>query len=222
MENKVRIKDHLKLCLVTKTTINTFDVYKKFLLQAVEGGVTLVQLREKFKNPTELKSIALELKSILKVPLIINDNIEIAKEIDADGVHLGQSDSSPILARELLGPKKIIGLSIETLPQLTIANQLTCINYIAASAVFPSKNKSDCKTIWGLDGLQKITQLSKHPVVAIGGIDQHNIQQIIENGASGAAVIGAIHDQDDPKTAARNLLKKINQQLERNKTCIKD
>jgi len=214
------IEDHLKLCLVTNTQTTPFFLYKKFILQAIEGGITSVQLREKSKNLTQIRDIALELKGILshyKIPLIINDYIEIAKEIDADGIHLGQSDLAPSDARQLLGPNKIIGLSIESFEELEIANQLTCIDYIAASAVFPSKNKSNCKTIWELSGLQKITQKSKHPVIAIGGINDCNIQHVIESGACGVAVIDAIHCHHNPKEAASHLIKKINQSIERKK-----
>ncbi len=208
------IVNQFRLCLVTNMQTIPFPQYKEFILQAVAGGVTLIQLREKFKNVTQIRDMALALKAILdpvNIPLIINDYVEVAKEIDADGVHLGQSDISPYHARQLLGPTKIIGWSVETPEELEMANQLTCIDYIAASAVFPSKTKSDCKTIWGLDGLQKITQQSKHPVIAIGGINQQNIRSIMEHGASGAAVISAIHDQKNPKKAAHDLIMEINQ-----------
>lgn len=218
------IKDHLKLCLVTHAQTKSFLLYKKFILQAIEGGVTLIQLREKSKSLSQIRRMALELKAILrpfKIPLIINDRVEIAKEIDADGIHLGQSDLSPSDARQILGPTKIIGLSVETFAELEIANQLTCIDYIAASAVFPSKTKSDCKTTWGLDGLKEIVQKSKYPVIAIGGINHHNIHNIIESGACGAAVISAIHNQDDPEKAARDLITEINQSIERRKICLK-
>ncbi len=214
------IKDYLKLCLVTHAEAMPFSLYKKLILQAIAGGVTLVQLREKSKNLIQLREMAIELKTLLqpfKIPLIINDHLEIAKEIDADGIHLGQSDLSPIEARKLLGPTKIIGWSVETLEQLIIANQLSCIDYIAASAVFQSQTKANCKTIWGLDGLQKITAQSKHPVIAIGGINQHNIRDVIDSGASGAAVISAIHCKDNPKEATIHLITKINQSIERRK-----
>lgn len=209
---------HLRLCLVTK--IFPFDFYKKLILDAIEGGITIVQLRDKSLNIEKLKSLAFELKGLLnhyQIPLIINDHVEIAQEIDADGVHLGRTDLSPLDARKLLGPKKIIGLSIESEEELTIANQLTCIDYIAASAVFPSNSKLNCKKIWGLNGLQKITQQSKHPVIAIGGINQNNVRSVIEKGASGIAVIEAIHRQDDTRKAAHNLITTINQTMEANK-----
>lgn len=204
--------DYLKLCLITHSQ------KKSFILQAIEGGVTCIQLREKSKDLNQIYNIALELKNILtsyKIPLIINDHIEIAKAVDADGVHLGQSDCSPIDARQILGPNKIIGWSIETLKELDIANQLTCIDYIAASAVFESQTKTDCKTIWGLDGLKEIIRTAKHPTIAIGGITQDNVESIIETGAAGVAVISAIHNQKNPKEAAIHLINKINQTFAR-------
>lgn len=212
------IKNHLKLCLITNAQFAAFPQYEEFILQAVAGGVTLIQLRDKSKNLAQIRQMALSLKKILKpfnVLLLINDHLEIAKEIDVDGIHLGQSDHSPLEAREILGPDKIIGWSVETLDELAKANQLDCIDYIAASAVFPSKTKADCKTIWGLEGLRRIAQISKHPVVAIGGIEQWNVQGVIDHGACGAAVISAIHDSPDPKRAASELIAEINQALER-------
>lgn len=214
----------LKLCLVTNIQNQSIHAYRSFLLRAIQGGITSVQLREKTTNLAEFKQIALELKSILRpfnIPLIINDHVQLAKEIDAEGVHIGQSDLSPSAARKILGPEKIIGLSIETLDELKIANQLTCIDYVAASAVFPSKTKLDCKTIWGLDGLLQITQSSKYPVIAIGGIDISNIGMIMDNGACGAAVIGAIH-QHDPRKAAADLIAEIDDSMEkRSYVCLK-
>lgn len=195
-------------------------LYKQFILDTIEGGVTIIQLREKSRNTQQLQQMALELKALLtplNIPLIINDHLELAYEIGADGIHLGQSDISPIEARKLLGPDKIIGLSIETLAQLDIANQLTCIDYVAASAVFPSQSKSNCKTIWGLSGLQTISQQSTHPVMAIGGINESNIQQVIERGACGAAVISALHSRKDPKKAAHHLITLINHSMENKK-----
>ncbi len=203
---------YLKLCLITHAQSAPFHLYKKFILQAIAGGITSIQLREKSKNLNELRDFGFKLKTLLnpfKIPLIINDHLELAKEIEADGVHLGQSDTSPITAREMLGPHKIIGLSIETLSELAIANQLTCIDYIAASAVFQSTTKTNCKTIWGLNGLQKITQHSKHPVIGIGGINENNIKHIIAAGAKGAAVISAIHNHPNPDIAARHLIERI-------------
>ena len=196
----------LKLCFVT----NIRQI--KILEQAIHrGSITLVQLREKTRDSSSVKPYALHIKSLLKphkIPLIINDHVELAKEIDADGVHIGQGDMHPDNAREILGPHKIIGLSIETMEQLHIANKLKSINYVSASAVFQSKTKTDIK-LWGIDGLSEIVKNSYHPVTAIGGIKLHNLSEIMETGAHGVAVIGAITDSPDPVGASEELRKII-------------
>jgi len=198
-------RSRLKLCLVTNLGRQPLQSYRPLIVKAIQGGVTSVQLREKTENLSEFHELALQVKKILRpfnVPLIINDHVHIAKDIGAEGVHIGQSDLSPDEARKILGPSTIIGWSVETLEELEIANKLECLDYIAASAVFPSRTKPDCKTIWGIDGLRKITQLSRYPVMAIGGINLGNIGMIINSGACGAAVIGAIHNNDPRKSAA--------------------
>jgi thiamine-phosphate pyrophosphorylase len=201
--------NYLKLCLITHTKKRPLSEYRAFILRAIQGGVTSVQLREK-DDVSTIASYALALQAILKplnIPLIINDDVAIAQTINADGVHIGQSDMSPMVARQILGPHKIIGWSIETLKELEIANQMADIDYVAASAVFPSKTKPNCKTIWGVEGLQTITQISRHPVIAIGGINKNNIGKVMASGACGAAVIGAIHDHfPRPQKAAADLI----------------
>lgn len=198
----------LQLCLVTHISNIPYASHKQFILEAIAGGVTSIQLRDKNVSLADFTRRAQELKHLLapiNIPLIINDHVDIAYQIDADGVHIGQTDGSPQAARDRLGPNKWIGLSIETLDELAIANQLSCIDYIGASAIFPSLSKNNCKTIWGLDGLKIITEQSRHPVVAIGGINVDNIEKIFACGVCGVAVINAIHGQKNPKIAAENL-----------------
>lgn len=203
----------MKLCLITHPEHRSIERYEQLIRAAISGGVTSVQLRNKTNDMAMLHNTATALLSLLRplrIPLIINDNVALAKEIDADGVHLGQSDISPVEARKMLGVNKLIGWSIETHEQLEQANQLTCIDYIAASAIFPSKIKHDCKTIWGLTGLETLAQQSRHPVIAIGGIDINNIRDVMAHGAFGVAVISAIHDHDLPEIAASELIREIN------------
>lgn len=210
-------------CLVTKLGRHSFQSYQPFLYRCIKGGITSVQLREKTKTRQQLKLLALEFKQFLdpfKVKLIINDDVELAKEIDASGAHIGQSDGCPIEARKLLGPNKIIGLSIETLRELKMANHLTCINYVAASAVFLSKTKPECKTYWGLDGLSQFVKLSTHPVIAIGGINEKNLEILMNTGISGVAVIGALHDSIDPEKSAKNLAYPIFKNEQEQKLCL--
>ena len=179
------IKKFSRLCLVTNIRNRAMNDYGKFIQQAVRGGVTMVQLREKagsIHDRHKIKQQAIALQNILKpmgIPLIINDFVELAAEIDADGVHIGQQDMSVSKARKILGPHKIIGLSIESLDELHLANDTAGISYVTASALFPSKTKPDCKTLWGLKGLEIIAQQSKYPVTTIGGITEKNIKENI-------------------------------------------
>ena len=203
---------YLGLCLVSQPIEHALKSYEKFLTQAIAGGVTSVQLRIKDKNPDELYDVTRQIKTLLDsldIPLIINDHVLLAKEVDASGVHLGQTDMSPFAARQLLGPEKIIGWSIETLAELQRANQISCIDYVAASAVFQSKTKTDCKTFWGIEGLQQLVQLSKHPLIAIGGIDAENAAAVMATGVEGIAVVSAIHDAENPMLAAKKLRDKV-------------
>ena len=205
----------LRFCLVTdiKTSL---DDYKPFLGKAIKGGLKSVQLRAKSKNPDEIYEMALDLKqflSLYRIPLIINDHIDIAVEIDADGVHVGQSDEQPSLARKRLGKNKIIGLSIESENEFLLANSSPYIDYIAASAVFPSKSKTNLKKIWGLNGLEKLSLKSKYPIIAIGGIDLSNIEEVLRHGAFGIALISALHEADNPQQMAVSFIQKINQGL---------
>lgn len=216
----IRYRD---LCLVTKLGKQSFQSYLPFLFRCIKGGITSVQLREKTKTRNELRSLALEFKNFLdpfNVNLIINDDVALAKEIDAAGAHIGQSDGCPIEAREILGPKKIIGLSIETMRELTMANKLNCIDYVAASAVFQSKTKPDCKTWWGLEGLSQFVAYSKHPVMGIGGIHEKNIELLKKIGVCGVAVIGALHDSIDPEKSAKYLASVIFKKEREDKLCL--
>jgi thiamine-phosphate pyrophosphorylase len=140
------------------------------------------------------------------IPLIINDDALFAKEIGADGVHLGQEDGAPTLARKLLGEGKMIGQSIESWEELEHANQCDALDYVAASAVFPTKNKSNVKNIWGIEGLTALAQASCHPLIAIGGINRSNIMLVKIAGAAGVAVIGALHEAQEPTAMAKQLL----------------
>lgn len=199
----------LKLCLITNITHQSLPDYLKFIELAIHGGVTMVQLREKSSDYIEIKNRALALQKLLKtlsIPLIINDYVDLAAEIDADGVHLGNSDMSVLEAREKLGQNKIIGISIESLEDLSSANKLP-VSYVTASALFPSKTKANCRTFWGIEGLKAIVKKSLHPVTAIGGIKSEHKLEIFNAGAKGIAVISAIHNADDPYQAARSLLK---------------
>ncbi|RTL10953.1 MAG: thiamine phosphate synthase [Neisseriaceae bacterium] len=201
-----------QLHLLTACPDTEHNEYLKFIELSAKSGITHLQLRQKNWSFSSLLSLGRELQAVLKpysVPLIINDNLHLTLELNADGVHLGQKDGDPDAARAILGADKIIGLSIENNAQLAQANLLRSINYVAASAVFPSKSKNNIEYIWGLDGLTKFCQASCHPVIAIGGINLSNIAEVGATAISGVAVISAIHEADDPK----QYIQKLNQQL---------
>lgn len=201
------LNDFYKLILVTHRQNSSLDEYLDFIKKCISSGVTCVQLREKNAEPAFKLHFAQSLKKLLtpyNIPLMINDDIDLALHIDADGVHLGQSDNSPQIAREKLGNNKYIGLSIESVNELEQANNFV-LNYVAASAVFPSQHKNNLKMIWGLEGVNQLCQQTKHPVVGIGGITQHNLPQLMQAGAQGAAVIGILHQAENPAEMASTL-----------------
>lgn len=169
--------------------------YMQFVTRCVRAGVTCVQLRDKHLSSAALYTLATQLKTQLApyaVPLIINDDVDLALAVDAHGVHLGQSDGDIETARTKLGNDKIIGLSVNSLAELEQANTLP-IDYVGIGAIFPTRNKPDIKTIWGINGLHQACALSHHPVVAIGGINSRNAQAVIAAGAQGIAAIDAFH-----------------------------
>lgn len=185
---------------------------KHVVQQAIEGGVTMVQVREKHGDVRAFIERAKAVKAILKqtdIPLIINDRVDVALAVDADGVHLGQSDMPASVARVLIGPDKLLGLSIENEQQLDEADSLP-IDYIGLSAIFATPTKTNTKKHWGIEGLQLALSRTSLPIVAIGGINQDNIPQLCATGVQGLALVSAICHADDPKSAARYLRQLMN------------
>jgi thiamine-phosphate pyrophosphorylase len=204
------LAEKLRFCLVTDLPSTDLTEYYKFLQQCILGGITCVQLRAKTLPRDQVYTIAQKLKQFLtawNIPLILNDYIDLAIEIDADGVHIGQTDGDPEQIRKLIGNNKYLGLSVESMHDVKKANLLNCIDYIAASAIFATKNKTNCMMYWGLEGLHQVAQQSKHPVVAIGGINELNASDVLAHGAEGIAVIGALHDSSNPQLSAKNISK---------------
>ncbi len=180
--------------------------------EAIKGGATLVQIREKNVSTLDFFELALVVKQITgkyNVPFIINDRIDIALAVDADGVHIGQEDMPLAAARKLLGSTKIIGVSVSTLEEAVKA-QDEGADYLGVGAVFPTRTKSNADHV-SLAAFRRIKEGVSVPVVAIGGIDKDNIQRVIEAGADGAAVVSAIISSADPYQAAcslRHIIKK--------------
>lgn len=200
-------KNFYKLILVTHRQQVPLEDYLFFIKQCASSGITSVQLREKNANFDFLLTFGARLKNILdplNIPLIINDDVDLALKLNASGVHLGNSDGDARSARNQLGPDKIIGLSIESESDLHAANKLP-VNYVAASAVFKTKNKSDIQVTWGIDGVKLLSKQSNHPLVGIGGINSFNVLSILNAGAKGIAVISALHDAKNPTEMTRTL-----------------
>ena len=183
---------------------------------AVRGGATAIQLREKSCPTSDFVQLGRELKKLLaphQVPLIVNDRVDIALEIGADGVHIGQHDMDSERARSLLGPDAIIGLSIETIEQARAAVSLD-VDYLGVGPVFATATKSDAALPLGVATLAQIRAISRHVIVAIGGIGLENARQAIDSGADGVAVVSAICAADDPERAARELRQAIDAALQ--------
>lgn len=175
--------------------------------QAIAGGVSLVQVREKQGDVRTFIERAAAVKAVLSgsgVPLIINDRVDVALAVDADGVHLGQSDMPATLARQLLGPDKLIGLSVENEQQFEQAQSLP-VDYLGLSAIFATPTKTNTVKHWGLDGLNWAMARSRLPMVAIGGLNTSNIAAVTQTGVHGIALVSAISHAPDPQQAAREL-----------------
>ncbi|KRU24236.1 thiamine-phosphate pyrophosphorylase [Clostridium sporogenes] len=197
-----------ELYLITDRRFLKGRELKKVIEDAILGGVTLVQVREKDVSTREFYNVAKEVKEVTdyyKVPIIINDRLDIAQAIDASGVHLGQKDMHLNIAREILGKDKIIGISVGNVKEALEA-QNNGADYLGIGTIFPTGSKKDVDAIIGIDGLSKIKDSISIPSVAIGGIDKTNFKDVLKTGIEGISVISAILDEDDINLAANNLL----------------
>lgn len=176
--------------------------------KALKGGATFIQLREKQLDQEHFLQEAKEIKELCRayhVPFVINDSVEIALAMDADGVHVGQSDMEAGSVREKLGPDKIIGVSAQTVEQALLAEQRGA-DYLGVGAVFATSSKDDAEEV-DHETLKAICSAVKIPVVAIGGITRENLVQLSGSGIVGIAVISAIFAQPDIEAAAAQLKK---------------
>ncbi len=195
------------LYLVTDRGLCGDKSLEDVILQSVRGGARYVQIREKDQSTRDFIEDAVRIKEILKpfgVPLIINDRVDVALAVKAEGVHVGQDDMPYSMARALMGPGAIVGLSVETWEDVEEAEALDC-DYIGVSPVFETPTKTDTKGAWGLDGLARIKGFSRHRLVAIGGINASNAAQVATAGADCLAVVSGICAAVDPEAASREL-----------------
>ncbi len=173
---------------------------------AINAGATIIQYRNKAFALHSFEEVVAIRKLCAKsyIPFIVNDNILLAKAVMADGVHLGQEDEDPTIARSVLGPEAIIGISVHNPEELKKTDLSSC-NYIGTGPVFPTTTKADTQKVRGLSNLEAVAKNSPLPVVAIGGITSTNAASCFEHGATGIAVISAITRAEDPEKNARKL-----------------
>ncbi len=185
----------------------TLDIVKA----GVNGGVTCVQLREKHASTREFIEEATAVRDFLRrvdIPLIINDRLDVAMAVEADGLHLGQTDMPPETARRIAGNSMIIGVSAESVRDAVEAEKAGA-DYISASPVFSTPTKTDTAPPLGLEGIKEIRRRVTLPLVAIGGLNPENIEAVIQSGADGVAVVSTIVCANDPAEAARRLKERI-------------
>ena len=198
-------KDLLLYAVTDRHWLNGRTLYSQ-VEEALKGGATFIQLREKELDEEHFLEEAKEIKELCRryqVPFVINDNVEIALAVDADGVHVGQSDMEAGDVRAKLGPDKIIGVSAQTVEQAVMAEQ-NGADYLGVGAVFPTGSKADALEV-SHDTLKAICKAVKIPVIAMGGISKENILELSGSGICGIAVISAIFAKDDIEEAAREL-----------------
>ncbi len=201
----------LSLYLVTDRELSLGRSLSEIVEKSVSGGATIVQLREKDLETRDFLQLARRLKEILRplnIPLIINDRMDIAIASGADGIHVGQSDMPVDEIRNYLGKDILIGLSVESAEDAVEANRLD-IDYIGISPVYTTPTKKELTSGLGLGGVKEISEISRFPSVAIGGINLENTAEIIRSGADGIAVVSAICSADKPEKAASELYREV-------------
>ena len=210
----------LKLYLVTDPHLCATFGLLNTVNAAVKGGITMVQLRDKEASTNDRIGVGKELQKILKdteIPLIINDDVEAALAIDADGIHIGQNDKSTVEIRGKVGKDKIVGLSCETIEDAKAADP-ALVDYIGISPVFPTPTKSDFNAYIGLDGISDIANATSLPSVAIGGLKREHCGKIFSSGCQGMAVVSAICGKDNPYIETKLLHDEIRRVFEDNKS----
>lgn len=211
------MKLDLSLYLVTDKRNKTDEEFLEIIEEAIKGGTTVVQIREKEGETLDFYNLALKVKEITSkynVPLIVNDRIDVALAIKSEGVHIGQTDMPADVARSLIGDEMILGVSASTVQEARKAEK-DGADYIGTGAVFPTATKDDAPSITK-DDLKEVTGSINIPTVAIGGITLENASELAGTGIAGISVVSAIMNSEDPKTASENLLKIYNEKIDKN------
>ena len=207
-------KDLLLYAVTDRHWLNGRTLYS-VVKESLDGGVTFLQLREKELDEVHFLEEAKELQQLCReyqVPFIVNDNVDIAISMDADGVHVGQSDMEAGDVRAKLGPDKIIGVSAQTVEQAVLAEKHGA-DYLGVGAVFPTGSKDDADDV-SYETLKASCEAVSIPVIAIGGITQENVKELAGSGICGIAVISAIYAQQDIRKASEDLKKETQRMVE--------
>ena len=203
------------LYLVTDRSVMSAKSLEQAVEQAIQGGCTVVQLREKYASSREFFETAQRVKQITDsyhIPLIINDRTDICLAVNAAGIHIGQQDLPAKIVRSMVGPDKIIGVSAQTVEQALLAEKRGA-DYLGVGAVFPTNSKDDAKEVT-YETLKEIGEAVSIPVVAIGGITHDNIKELTGSKIDGIAVISAIYGANNIKNAASGLKEEISKIVE--------
>lgn len=198
----------LSLYVITDERIGLGRSHLFLAEEALRGGATVIQLRDKEKSGRELYKIGVKLREITKkykALFIVNDRLDIALAVGADGVHLGMNDLPISVARRIAGSNFIIGASVSS-PEEAVLAEKEGADYISAQSIFETSSKEDVKVI-GIEGLKTIVKVSSLPVIAIGGINRDNVRDVMKTGVKGIAVISAIVSKEDVKSATEELKK---------------
>ena len=207
-----RKRPDFRLCLVTDRPLCLGRPLIPLICAAVKGGADAVQLREKNCATREFIALARAVKRAVKIPLIINDRADVALACRADGLHIGQTDMLYEDARRLLGPRAIIGLTVDTPAQARAAEKLD-VDYLGISPVFSTATKNTVSPPWGLDGIRRLRAVSRHRLIAIGGICVSNAAAAVSTGADGVAAVSAICSAKNPERAAAEIAAAIKRGL---------
>ena len=199
------------LYVITDRRLSRGKSHLEVARAAIDGGATVIQLRDKEATTRELIEAGLALRNLTSergVTFIVNDRVDAALAVEADGVHVGQDDMPAAFARKLMGTGRIIGVSASTVEEALQA-EADGADYVAASPVFGTPTKADAPLPTGLEGLCAIAETIHVPVVAIGGINEDNVEEVIKAGADGVAVISAVVAAPNVTEAARRLWERI-------------
>ena len=215
MRSDKELRDSLLLYAVTDRRWTGEKTLYQQVEESILGGATFVLLLEKDLGESAFEKEAIEIQKLCrkyKVPFVVNDNIDIAKRMGADGVHVGQSDMEAGDVRTLLGPDAILGVSAQTVEQAKLA-EARGADYLGVGAVFPTGSKDDAVEV-PHETLKAICEAVSIPVIAIGGISEANVSELKGSGICGIAVISAIFGQKDIKKATEELRKKTEDMVE--------